>query len=254
MTNILRKDLMVKVPAITAFFWIIKVLATTVGETFADFLNEKLGLGLSGTSLIMGGALVVALILQFAVKKYIPVIYWVAIVLISVAGTLITDNLTDGLGVPLWLSSVVFAVLLIATFSIWYRGERTLAMKSIITKKREAFYWLAILFTFALGTATGDWLAEAVGLGYGLSALVYAASIGVIAILWKRGLIGEITAFWIAYILTRPLGASIGDLLSQAPKDGGFGLGPTNTSYIFLAAILASVIYLSTTKKDQIKA
>jgi uncharacterized membrane-anchored protein len=149
---------------------------------------------------------------------------------------------------------VVFAVLLIATFSIWYRGERTLAMKSIITKKREAFYWLAILFTFALGTATGDWLAEAVGLGYGLSALVYAASIGVIAILWKRGLIGEITAFWIAYILTRPLGASIGDLLSQAPKDGGFGLGPTNTSYIFLAAILGSVIYLSTTKKDQIKA
>lgn len=250
----LRKDLMVKVPAITAFFWIIKVLATTVGETFADFLNSQLGLGLSGTSLIMGGALIVALIVQFAVKKYIPVIYWLAIVLISVAGTLITDNLTDNLGVPLWVSSLVFAALLIATFLIWYRGERTLAMKSIVTKKREAFYWLAILFTFALGTATGDWLAEAVGLGYGLSAVVYAAVIGVVAILWKRGLIGEITAFWIAYILTRPLGASIGDLLSQAPKDGGFGLGPTNTSYIFLAAILAAVTYLSTTKRDQIKA
>lgn len=245
---------MVKVPAITAFFWIIKVLATTVGETFADFLNSQLGLGLSGTSLIMGSALAIALVVQFAVKKYIPVIYWLAIVLISVAGTLITDNLTDNLGVPLWVSSLVFAALLIATFLIWYRGERTLAMKSIVTKKREAFYWLAILFTFALGTATGDWLAEAVGLGYGLSAVVYAAVIGVVAILWKRGLIGEITAFWIAYILTRPLGASIGDLLSQAPKDGGFGLGPTNTSYIFLAAILAAVTYLSTTKRDQIKA
>ncbi len=230
------------------------MLATTVGETFADFLNSQLGLGLSGTSLIMGSALAIALVVQFAVKKYIPVIYWLAIVLISVAGTLITDNLTDNLGVPLWVSSLVFAALLIATFLIWYRGERTLAMKSIVTKKREAFYWLAILFTFALGTATGDWLAEAVGLGYGLSAVVYAAVIGVVAILWKRGLIGEITAFWIAYILTRPLGASIGDLLSQAPKDGGFGLGPTNTSYIFLAAILAAVTYLSTTKRDQIKA
>lgn len=253
MTN-LKKDLMVKVPAITAFFWIIKVLATTVGETFADFLNDNLGLGLTGTSLVMGGALVIALIVQFAVKKYIPVIYWLAIVLISVAGTLITDNLTDNLGVPLWVSSVVFAALLITTFSIWFRGERTLAMKSIVTKKREAFYWLAILFTFALGTATGDWLAEAVGLGYAWSAVAYAAAIGVVAILWKRGLIGEITAFWIAYVLTRPLGASIGDLLSQAPRDGGLGLGPTNTSYIFLAAILAAVIYLSASKKDQIKA
>lgn len=253
MTN-LKKDLMVKVPAITAFFWIIKVLATTVGETFADFLNDNLGLGLTGTSLVMGGALVIALIVQFAVKKYIPVIYWLAIVLISVAGTLITDNLTDNLGVPLWVSSVVFAALLITTFSIWFRGERTLAMKSIVTKKREAFYWLAILFTFALGTATGDWLAEAVGLGYAWSAVAYAAAIGVVAILRKRGLIGEITAFWIAYVLTRPLGASIGDLLSQAPRDGGLGLGPTNTSYIFLAAILAAVIYLSASKKDQIKA
>lgn len=250
----LRNDLMVKVPAITAFFWIIKVLATTVGETFADFLNGNLGLGLSGTSVIMASALILALIVQFSVKKYVPFVYWIAIVLISVAGTLITDNLTDNLGVPLWVSSVGFGALLIATFSIWYRGERTLAMKSIVTKKREAFYWLAILFTFALGTATGDWLAEAVGLGYGISAIVYAAAIGVVALLWKRGLLGEITAFWIAYVLTRPLGASVGDLLSQAPKDGGFGLGPTNTSYIFLAAILASVIYLSASKKDQIKA
>ncbi|WP_296632284.1 hypothetical protein [Rhodoluna sp.] len=248
------KTLLVKVPAVTAFFWIIKILATTVGETFADFLNEKLGFGLSGTSLVMGTALVAALIVQFAVKRYIPVVYWLAIVLISVAGTLITDNLTDGLGVALWISSVVFAALLAITFAIWFRGARTLAMKSIVTKKREAFYWLAILFTFALGTATGDWLAEAVGLGYGVSALVYGGAIAVVALLWKRGLVGEITAFWIAYILTRPLGASIGDLLSQSHKSGGLGLGPTNTSYIFLAAILGAVIYLSVSKKDRLKA
>jgi uncharacterized membrane-anchored protein len=248
------KSLLVKVPAVTAIFWIIKILATTVGETFADFLNDKLGFGLSGTSLIMGGALAIALIVQFSVKRYIPVVYWLAIVLISVAGTLITDNLTDNLGVPLWISSLVFAALLGITFAVWFSGERTLAMKSIVTKKREAFYWLAILFTFALGTATGDWLAEAVGLGYGISALVYGAAIALVAILWKRGLIGEITAFWIAYILTRPLGASIGDLLSQNHKNGGLGLGPTNTSYIFLAAILVSVIYLSVSKRDQLKA
>ena len=163
-------------------------------------------------------------------------------------------RLHDGLGVELWVTTAVFGALLIGVFLLWHRSEKTLAMKSITTPKREAFYWLAILFTFALGTATGDWLAEAVGLGYGWSAVVYAAAIGVVALLWKRGLIGEITAFWIAYILTRPLGASIGDLLSQDPADGGLGLGPTNTSYIFLAAILASVIYLSTTKKDEIKA
>lgn len=246
------KTLLVKVPAITAAFWIIKVLATTVGETFADFLNESLGFGLTGTSLVMGSALIVVLAVQFAVRRYIPVIYWLAIVLISVAGTLITDNLTDGLGVPLWVSSAVFAALLISTFYIWFRGERSLAMKSIVTPKREAFYWLAILFTFSLGTATGDWLAEAAGLGYGLSAVVYGAAIALIALLWRRRIVGEITAFWLAYILTRPLGASIGDLLSQKTIDGGLGLGTTTTSLLFLGAIAVAVAYLTLSKRDRI--
>jgi uncharacterized membrane-anchored protein len=247
------KTLLVKVPSITAFFWIIKVLATTVGETFADFLNTNFNLGLTGTSLVMGTALVLALIAQFITKQYVPVVYWLAIVLISVAGTLITDNLTDNLGVPLWASSLVFATLLGITFLIWYRREGTLAMKSIVTKAREGFYWLAILFTFALGTATGDWLAESAGLGYGISALVYGLVITAIALAWRRKLIGEITAFWIAYILTRPLGASIGDLLAQSPKDGGLGLGTTTTSVLFLVAILAAVTYLSLSKRDEMK-
>jgi uncharacterized membrane-anchored protein len=251
--NPTENDLLVKVPAVTAFFWIIKILATTVGETFADFINTNLNLGLSGTSAVMGTALLVALVVQFSVKKYVPFIYWLNIVLVSVAGTLITDNLTDNLGVELWLSSLVFGLLLGVTFLIWFRQEKTLAMKSIISKKREAFYWLAILLTFALGTATGDWLAEAVGLGYGLSAVSYAAAIAVIALLWRRKFIGEITAFWIAYILTRPLGASIGDVLAQDPKVGGFGLGTTTTSIIFLLAILTSVVYLSITKRDQLE-
>ena len=258
----LRKDLLVKVPAITAFFWIIKVLATTVGETFADFLNGTLadawGLtdaqGLQVISAIMGSALLIMLVIQFSVRKYIPVIYWLTIVLISVAGTLITDNLHDGLGVELWVTTLVFGLALIAIFAIWYRSERTLAMKSIKTRKREAYYWLAILFTFALGTSAGDQFAESFNLGFAVSLAIFAGGILVVALLWKRGLVSEVTGFWICYILTRPLGASLGDLLSQSPSDGGFGLGPNNTSYIFLALILFSVAFLSVTKKDEIKA
>lgn len=247
------KSLLAKVPAITAAFWIIKVLATTVGETFADYLNETLGLGLTGTSLIMGGAFVAVLAWQLASKRYIPVVYWLTIVLISVAGTLITDNLTDAMGVPLWLSTSVFSILLIATFGIWFKQERTLAMKSIVTMRREVFYWLAILFTFALGTAAGDWLAESLGLGYFWSLVVYGAAVLVVVALWRTKVIGEITAFWLAYILSRPLGASIGDLLSHKANHGGVGLGTTATSWIFLGAILISVIYLSISKRDELK-
>ena len=248
------KSLLVKVPAVTAFFWIIKVLATTVGETFADFINTQLNLGLSNTSLILGSALLIALFIQFSVKRYIPAIYWICIVLVSIAGTLITDNLTDNLGIPLWQSSLGFAIVLGVVFGVWFAQERTLAMKSIISKKRETFYWLAILFTFALGTATGDWLAEAAGLGYGLSAVAYGGAILLVAILWRTGVLSEIAAFWIAYVLTRPLGASVGDLLSQDKSAGGLGLGTTTTSVIFLVAILASVIYLSVSKKDELSA
>lgn len=249
-----QSTLLVKVPAVTAFFWIIKVLATTVGETFADFINTKLNLGLTNTSIILGSALLVALVIQFACKKYIPAIYWICIVLVSIAGTLITDNLTDNLGIPLWQSSLGFALVLGVVFGVWFAQERTLAMKSIISKKRETFYWLAILFTFALGTATGDWLAEVAGLGYGLSAVAYGGAILLVAILWRTGVLSEIAAFWIAYILTRPLGASIGDLLAQKKSVGGLGLGTTTTSIIFLAAILACVIYLSVSKKDELRA
>ncbi len=247
------RELVAKVPAITAFFWIIKVLATTVGETFADYLNESLGLGLTGTSVVMGIALVAALIGQFATKKYIPIVYWLAIVLISVAGTLITDTMTDTYGIPLIVSSMIFAVLLALTFTIWFAREKTLAMKSIVTPTREGFYWLAILFTFALGTAVGDYLAETLGLGYGPSVAVYAVAIGLVAIAWRAKWLTGVTSFWIAYVLTRPLGASIGDFLSQAPADGGLGLGPQNTSYLFLAAIVATVAYLTVSKRDALK-
>ena len=249
----LTKQLAVKVPAITAFFWIIKVLATTVGETFSDFINETLGFGLINTTIVMSVVLIGLLVWQVSLANYKPWLYWVNIVVVSITGTLITDNLTDGLGFPLLYSTLIFGALLAVTFVIWYRREKSLAMKSINTRERELFYWLAILLTFAMGTATGDYLGDALSLGFALSAVIFGGAIVLVAILWRSKVIGEITAFWIAYILTRPLGASIGDLLAQSPKDGGLGLGTTITSLIFLVAILGSVGYLAVSKRDQLK-
>ena len=239
-----------KVPEITVFFWVIKVLATTVGETFADYLTDTLGMTLTLASLVVGAILVVTLALQFRATRYVAVLYWLAVVLISVVGTLITDNLVDNYGVPLWVTTVVFAIALTITFAVWYRIEHTLSIHSITSTRREAFYWLAILFTFALGTAAGDLLAEGLGLGYPASVALFAAAIGVVALAHYRFGLGAVVSFWAAYILTRPLGASIGDLLSQPTADGGLGLGTTTTSLIFLTAIAVIVVYLSVTKRD----
>lgn len=242
-----------KVPEITIFFWIIKILATTVGETVADFLNLNLNLGLNGTSVVMSALLAVVLIFQFRSKRYVPGIYWLAVVLISVVGTLITDNMVDNLGVSLNATTAIFSLALVATFVAWYAKERTLSIHSILTARREAFYWLAILFTFALGTAAGDLLAEGLALGYARSALVFAVAIALVALAHYRLRLGAILAFWIAYILTRPLGASVGDLLSQPRKAGGLELGTVGTSAIFLLTIPGVVSYLTVTKKDQIQ-
>jgi uncharacterized membrane-anchored protein len=244
------RALLNKVPEVTAFFWIIKVLSTTVGETFADFLSG-LGLGLQGTSVVMTVAFAAVLTWQFRTRRYVPAVYWLAVVLVSVVGTLVTDNLTDALGVPLEVSTVVFAVLLAATFAIWYRVEGTLSIHSIVTTRREGFYWLAILFTFALGTAVGDLVDERFGVGYWPTALIVALLIAAVAAGHLVFGANAVLTFWIAYVLTRPLGASLGDGLSQARADGGLGLGTTWTSVLFLVAILAVVGYLSVSKVDQ---
>jgi len=241
-----------KVPEITLFFWIIKILCTTVGETGADFLNEKMNLGLDGVTIIVGIILAVTLVFQFRSKKYIPGVYWLSVVLISIVGTLITDNLTDVLGVPLETTTIIFAISLAVVFAVWYKKEKTLSIHSITTSRREAFYWLAILFTFALGTAAGDLLAESVDLGYLLSAVIFGAMIALIAVSHFGFKVNAVLSFWLAYILTRPLGASIGDYLSQDSDSGGLQLGPEITSIIFLAVILGVVAYLSITKKDVI--
>ena len=244
------KILLNKVPEVTIFFWIIKVLCTTVGETFADFLNFNLGFGLTLTTIIMGVVFFSVLSLQFRATKYVPGIYWLTVVLISVFGTLVTDNLTDNLGVPLEFSTVVFSVLLGSTFLFWYLSEKTLSIHSIYTRKREVFYWLTILFTFALGTAVGDLYSEQLGLGYLYTGILVIIIIGCVFLAWKFFKLDEILSFWVAYILTRPLGASLGDYLSQPKTNGGLDLGTTVTSVIFLVAILVIIVFLAVTKID----
>jgi len=241
-----------KVPEITIFFWVIKILATTVGETAADFLNETLKLGLTNTTYVMTALLIVALVCQFRAPRYVPGVYWSTVVIISVVGTLITDKLVDDLGVALQTTTIAFSIALAVTFAVWYASEKTLSIHSVYTAKREAFYWAAILFTFALGTASGDYLAERLNLGYGRSALLFAALIGVVATAWKYFRLNPVLAFWAAYILTRPLGASLGDEMSQKRADGGIGLGTVGTTFLFLGTILAVVVYLSITRKDQV--
>jgi uncharacterized membrane-anchored protein len=244
------RHLFSKVPEVTVFFWIIKVLATTVGETAADFLNDHMGLGLTGTTLVMSVLLVGALVAQFRSEHYVPVTYWVSVVLISVVGTLAADNLVDNFGVPLAVTTVAFAVALSLTFWAWYRREHTLSIHTIVTPRREAYYWAAILFTFALGTSAGDLVAEELSLGYWLSAIIFGTLIAAVAIAWSRSRVNAVLSFWAAYILTRPLGASIGDYLSQPHHHGGLGFGTTKTSAIFVAVILALVAYLTASKRD----
>ena len=245
------RQLLNKVPEVTLWFWVIKILATTVGETFADFL-AGLGLGLGGTTVVMTLLLVVVLVAQLRARRYVPGLYWLTVVLISVVGTLITDNLTDVLGVPLAVSTILFAVALAVTFAVWYASEKTLSIHSIVTRRREAFYWLAILFTFALGTAAGDLFAEKLGVGYWPTALIVAVLIAAVAVSHLVFRANAVLTFWIAYVLTRPLGASLGDGLSQPRADGGLGLGTTVTSLLFLLVILVVVTYLSISKRDQI--
>ncbi|HEY2715647.1 MAG TPA: hypothetical protein VGI73_05450 [Solirubrobacterales bacterium] len=250
----LNRRMLNKVPEITVYFWVIKVLCTTVGETFADNLNENLGLGLTNTSYIMSAVLVAVLVAQFRARRYVPGIYWLAVVLISVVGTLISDNLVENYGVALETTTIAFGAILICVFAAWYRSERTLSVHTIVTSKREAFYWLAILFTFALGTSAGDLLSEKLEMGYLTAVAIFAGAIAVVAVLHFGLRMNAILSFWLAYILTRPLGASIGDYLASPTAEGGLGLGTNLTSIIFLSTILALVVFLAISKRDVIRA
>jgi uncharacterized membrane-anchored protein len=229
-----------KVPAITATFWVIKVLSTTIGETFADYLSVNVGLGTGVTDAMMATVLAIALITQLRTRRHTPWIYWLCVVLVSIVGTQITDFFTDDLGVSLYISTAVFAVILAVVFTVWHRQEGTLAITSVDTPRREAFYWGAILTTFALGTAAGDLATEALSLGFRNGALIFG---GLILITWFANRSGAslVLTFWIAYVLTRPLGASLGDLLTQDKGLGGLALGASLTSLLFFAVIVVLV-------------
>lgn len=237
-----------KVPEATLVFWIIKITATTVGETGADYLAVHVGWGAAITGAVTAALLIAALAVQLRLRRYVPGIYWLTVVLVSVVGTQITDALTDKLNVPLEASTVAFALALAITFALWYGNERTLSIHTIFTTRRELFYWAAILFTFALGTAAGDLATEALGLGFTIGTVVFAALIALAAATHYAGA-NAVMTFWIAYILTRPLGASFGDLLSQSTAYGGFGLGTINTSLLFLGAIVLLVFFSSATER-----
>jgi len=243
-TNVVEK-LLVRVPEVTFTFWLLKVLSTTVGETGADFLAFNLGLGLDITSLIMGGLLAASLLIQFKLKRYVPVSYWTVVILMSIVGTLITDMLVDDLGVSLITLSIVFTVAMLAGFAVWYKSEKTLSIHSIDTAKREMFYWIIILLAFALGTGVGDLISEGLELGYGLALFIFGASIAVAAFGFYGLKMNSVLAFWIAFVLTRPLGASLGDFMIKPFAESGLGLGMTTVNVLFLFVIVSLIAYLS---------
>ncbi|ALI03799.1 hypothetical protein C1Y08_18640 [Pseudomonas sp. FW306-02-F02-AA] len=240
MKPLTKADWLNKVPEVTLSFWVIKIMSTTVGETGADFLAVDAGLGQGVTSIGMAVLLAIALFGQLRTRAYSPWIYWLTVVLVSVVGTQITDVLTDKMGISLYASTAVFSVLLAINFMIWYGLERSLSITEIVTPRRELFYWATVLCTFALGTAAGDLATEALGLGFTLGAVIFGALIGVTFAAWRLGG-NTVLTFWIAYILTRPFGASLGDLLTQAKTYGGFGMGAMWTSAMFLSVILILV-------------
>ncbi len=241
-----------KVPEITLIFWLIKMMSTTVGETAADFMIFNFKLGLPITSLIMTALFLIVLVIQLKAKEYIPWKYWLTVVFVSILGTLITDNMTDNLGIPLAYSTIGFSVVLAVVFAIWYAREKTLSIHHIDTFPRELYYWVAILATFALGTAAGDWFAEGLNIGYQNSTLIFAGGIALIAAGFYALRLNSVLCFWLAYILTRPLGAALGDWLSQPVKNGGLELGVTSISVVFLLMIVGLVSY-ETFKKRSLK-
>lgn len=238
---------MSKVPEVTIYFWIIKVLTTGMGETTSDFLahriNPIIAVGCTGI------VLAVSLAVQFCVRRYIAWIYWTGIVMVSIFGTMAADVLHVGLGVPYLASTAVFVVVLTVIFVVWYSAERTLSIHSIHTWRREFFYWATVIATFALGTATGDMTAVTLHLGYFTSGLMFAALIAVPAVAYRLGL-NPVFSFWFAYVITRPLGASFADWAGVTRARGGLALGTGRVSLTLAAVIVIFVGFLAVSQKD----
>ncbi len=240
------KSALLRVPEVTLLFWIAKTLSTTVGETGADYLAFDLNLGMPMVAVIMSGIMAIFLYFQFTkVKAYRPSIYWSIVVLMSIMGTLITDILVDDLDVSLELLTIVFTLSMLAGFGVWYKNEKTLSIHSIDTGKREAYYWLVILLAFALGTGVGDLLSESFALGYATALTIFGGAIALITVGYYFFKLNAVFAFWVAYVLTRPLGASLGDLMIQPVEKGGMGLSMIHVNLLFLTTIVLIVFFMS---------
>lgn len=238
-----------KVPAVTAYFWVVKLLTTAGGESTADWLAmEHFGLkaALLGTSV----ALVLAVLVQLATRRYVVIAYWTAVTLVGIAGTLITDSIVQVLGVSDLAATVLFAALLMALFALWYRFEGTLSIQSITTRRRELFYWATVMTTFALGTALGDLTAFALSWGFPRSIGLFAVAFVAAGIAHLRFGVDPVLCFWVAYVLTRPLGATVADYLAFGPDVGALGFGLLPVSAVFLTAIVVLVTYLAVTGRD----
>ena len=240
---------LIKVPEITIYFWIIKLLTTAMGETTSDYLVRQLN---PIIAVALGGVgLAIALVLQFSVRRYVPWIYWLTVVMVAIFGTMCADVLHVGFGIPYIVSAAFFMVALAVIFVAWYVSEKTLSIHSIYTRRRELFYWATVIATFALGTAVGDLTATTLGLGYFSSGVMFAVLIAISPLAyWLFGL-NAIFAFWFAYILTRPLGASFADWVGKSHSVGGLGLGTGWVSVGLTILIIGFVSYLTITHKDQ---
>ena len=237
-----------KVPAVKPYFWVVKLLTTAMGEAVSDYLVNDVNKYLA---VVVGFVLFVAAITwQFRTPTYRTWPYWSAVAMVAVFGTMCADVMHIVLGLPYTVSATFYAICLIATFVIWYRSERTLDIHSIVTRRREVFYWLAVIFTFAMGTALGDLLAHTFQLGYLASAFVFTALICVPLIAWRLG-VNPVLTFWVAYILTRPIGASFADFLGMPKNISGMGLGHGAVSVVSLILVVASFVYMSRSGIDQ---
>ena len=245
----LERKTLVKVPEVTAIFWVVKVLTTGMGETTSDFWIHREGVtntsGLIAVVLIAAAVLAVALAMQLAADRYVAPIYWFAVLMVAITGTMAADGVHVELGVSYAVSTAFLSVVLAVLFVVWFRVEGTLSIHSITTRRRELFYWAVVMATFALGTAAGDFTAFSLGWGFSASAVLFGALFG-FAFVSRRWLgIGEVAAFWFAYVVTRPLGASLADLFAGPKELGGLGYGYGPVSVVLLIVIAAFVAYLA---------
>jgi uncharacterized membrane-anchored protein len=241
MNEFLRQS---KVPEVTLIFWLIKILATTLGETGGDAVSMSMGLGYALSSLIFIGVFAAAVVVQISVKTFRPLLYWFVVIATTTAGTTMADFADRSLGIGYPGGASLLFLLLMVSLTFWRRVEGTISVDTVTAPRTEIFYWISIMFSQTLGTALGDWMADTNGLGYERGALVFAAGLAVIAAAYFWTSISRTLLFWAAFILTRPLGATLGDWLDKPTQDGGLGFSRFYATAILAAAILACIAFL----------